>query len=258
MHLPLYPWRKSPLYQLDRRFAGLQSRAEQPGEERILDLTGIRTSTHSQPLNLLRYRGHYQGPKFSSCGGKVSREETFRRTLWKVAGRGVESETRTVALRSPEATRVVPFLVPPLHLWNRTVTAQRVSSGSILSCRLCGRAKKISKQQDGRVFVIYWVCARTDTCRVFWCFRIVFQNSLSINGSYQHYTNPTSEITAMQYSLLQVRQKNLTISKMLNVGNPWGWDGGNRIICRFNCRRFSSHGAVESVRTCVYCLKCLF
>jgi hypothetical protein len=41
----LYPQRKSPRYPLDRKLGGPQSRAEQRGEEKILDLTAASRYT---------------------------------------------------------------------------------------------------------------------------------------------------------------------------------------------------------------------
>jgi hypothetical protein len=43
--LPLYPFGKSPLYALDKRLVGPQSRSGRYGEVKILDPTGTRTPT---------------------------------------------------------------------------------------------------------------------------------------------------------------------------------------------------------------------
>jgi hypothetical protein len=56
MPRPLFPRGKSPLYPLDRRLGGPQSRSGRHGEVKILAPTGTRPA-HSQSLYRLSYRG---------------------------------------------------------------------------------------------------------------------------------------------------------------------------------------------------------
>jgi hypothetical protein len=53
--LPIYPRWKSPLYPLDRRLSGPQSRSRHCGEEKILALVGIEPRSSTPSLYQLSY-----------------------------------------------------------------------------------------------------------------------------------------------------------------------------------------------------------
>jgi hypothetical protein len=97
--LPPYPRGKSPLYPLDRRFGGPQSRSGRRGEEKILDSTGTRTlnprssspittcyTDHAIPAHEIRPDTNYKfssiqphyGPGVDSASNRNEYQESSR------------------------------------------------------------------------------------------------------------------------------------------------------------------------------------